>query len=203
MQATRRRILNLLLSDTPLSIDELARSLKMTKPNVRHHIKILEAEGFLIPIGQKETQGRGRPAALYAPTLAARQGDLELLVLALWREYFGEHPSKQRTNRQRRLARRLIGRYLPLPLDTPLPQRLYETVRIMNSIGYDAHWEAHADSPHLILAHCPFNAIYAEQADLCGLDACVMEILLGSKVEQISCRKQHAGTGSSCQFKIY
>jgi predicted ArsR family transcriptional regulator len=202
MQATRKKILEKLNSSPPQTAAELARSLRLTSANIRYHLNQLIGEGLVVIAGRIAAPRRGRPNHLYSTTLQAVEGDLTPFVISLWEELVESKSGRQRSDRLSRLAHRLLEGRGTGETSSHLPQQLKRTVYELNSMGYHSHWEAHADSPRLILEHCPFDRIYESLPQLCEVDACVVEALLGQPVEQIAKRRLIAGRGSSCIFRI-
>ena len=65
-----------------------------------------------------------------------------------------------------------------------LSRRLARTIRSLNHLNYEARWEAHANSPRIILNHCPYAAIIANHPELCQVDALMLQKALGVSVTQ-------------------
>jgi predicted ArsR family transcriptional regulator len=84
-----------------------------------------------------------------------------------------------------------------------LTQRLYHTIQILNKLHYHARWEAHADSPRLILGFCPYHRVQARHPELCQVDAFMLEELLQAQVEQIARLVKERNDLTSCIFKVH
>lgn len=202
MANTRQKILNKLGQSPPISAGELARALSMTQPNIRYHLNKLMAEGQVVIVGELKPLKRGRPTLLYSSTLQATRQRLDPLVRSLWDEMLDGQSFGAQARRKQKLARRIIDRRVETSHKVQLPQRLGETVERLNSIGYQARWEAHSEAPHIVLERCPFDSIFSKLPELCELDICVIEDVLGIPVEQIHHRSQIAGRGSACVFRL-
>jgi predicted ArsR family transcriptional regulator len=100
------------------------------------------------------------------------------MLLDLWQSNL---PDEKRETGLRFLAQRLAGE---TDLSLPIMKRLVRTVARLNELRYQAHWEASAVGPRLILGHCPYAAIIADHPELCRMDAFLLEARLGSSVEQ-------------------
>jgi len=83
-----------------------------------------------------------------------------------------------------------------------LTQRLYQTVRRLNELHYQARWEAWRGAPRLILGHCPYAAIIDQHPELCRLDAYLLEGLAGAQVEQTSKLAPDIQGALHCIFRI-
>jgi predicted ArsR family transcriptional regulator len=67
----------------------------------------------------------------------------------------------------------------------PLVRRLSVTVEKLNQLNYHAHWEAGAEGPRVIFAHCPYAAIVEKHPELCAMDRALLRECLGHSVTQI------------------
>ncbi len=197
MHTTARRILDTLAQYGPLSAGEIARHLRLTPQNVRHHLSRLRADGWVLPADPAPATGRGRRAMRYTLHPARREHNLAGLchaLLDLWLEGQSEAAADARLEA---LAQRLA--HLSTPPGGNLTQRLYHAVRRLNALGYQARWEAHADAPRVVLDHCPYLSLAEEQPALCRMDAHLLQQLCAAPVTQTARR----GTdGRVCVFRI-
>jgi predicted ArsR family transcriptional regulator len=83
----------------------------------------------------------------------------------------------------RSVAERLAG---VTDVGVPVMKRLVRTVGRLNELHYQARWEASVAGPRLILGHCPYAAIVANHPELCRMDGFLLEMRLGSSVDQIA-----------------
>jgi predicted ArsR family transcriptional regulator len=182
MKPTRQRLLDILKNKPNCTAAELSRALQLTQADVRHHLVNMVAEGLIVITGHQRGGRRGRPARQYSIAAAVHGDNFDLLSSALLEVSLQNlSPSGQRAYFQR-VASHLAGENIP---NGALAQRLVGTVEKLNELGYQARWEAHADSPHLILEHCPFADLLPKHPELCQLDASLLEILLREPVIQI------------------
>lgn len=193
MKPTRQRLVDYLRAHTDVTASELAHRLRLTHADVRYHLNLLLVEGVIAVTGQR-VMGRGRPARSYRLASGANQQRFDLLSSALLAEAFSGHSPAEDEAFLRRLANRLGkdegGRmkdekkrhssFDPHPLS--LSARLVNAVSHLNDLGYSARWEAHADSPRLILEHCPFSSLHAEHPALQRLEVFLIEELLDTKI---------------------
>ncbi len=161
---------------------EIGRSLKMPPANVRHHLSVLQEQGAVQVNGEIRLDGRGRPARLYVLSRQAGQHNLDRLAGLLLDEILAVQSAEPQP-RLERIAHKLAGD-VPTDSRASLTRRLYQAVSRLNELHYQARWEAHAASPHLILGHCPFGAIIAAHPELCQMDAAMLEALLKVPVAQ-------------------
>lgn len=184
MTTTRQRILIYLEKHQTGTAAEIARSLRMTAANVRHHVNLLRQNGLVQVIGQKNFGRRGRPQQIYALAQPHMGNNLPGLVLALWQLLEKRMPDP--TARQAELTAALLGKQnLPLAF-TP---RLNAAIAWLDNHHYHARWEAHAEGPHVIFEHCPYLEVLDDAPALCQLDAQLLATMLGRPVTQIARRE--------------
>jgi predicted ArsR family transcriptional regulator len=200
MQLTRRRILNYLDANHLVTARELSRVFGMTAANIRHHLTHLVESGLVEVVGQRGSGGRGRPILVYGLTIKALGEELDLLADALLQELLSGRSEAQTRLQLRRIAIRMVG--AEPDQGGNLTQRLYETVRRLQSMQYDAHWEAHAEGPRIILSSCPFAALKERHPAICQLDRQVLNVLLGETVEQVAVRSRTIEGPRQCIFQV-
>ncbi len=175
---SRQRVLNYLQKHRTATAAEIARDLGMTTANARHHLARLQADGRIQQIDQRHTSRRGRPEKVY--TLAAHQlGDnLPELVVHALRRLEALSPSPP-------VAHALAASMLPgVQPPAGMTPRLNALTNWLNQRHYHARWEAHADGPRVIFAHCPYRALLDEWPAICQLDAQLLTTFLGAEVTQ-------------------
>lgn len=182
MKRTRQLIIEHLQEKDVATATEISNALGVTAANIRHHLSILQNEGVVQIMGQRPGSGRGRPTYIHALTHHAQRHNLNGLANALLAEFIGTLSPEARDSALKRLVVRLLNNQSVVREN--LTQRLYQAVRRLNQLNYQARWEAHAVAPHLILGHCPFAAILPEHPELCNLDAHLIEHLLNIPIKQ-------------------
>ncbi|MDQ3007480.1 MAG: ArsR family transcriptional regulator [Chloroflexota bacterium] len=186
---SRHKVLAYLTRTRTASVREIARALKMSAANVRHHLRVLVSDGRLqvVPVG--EHNHRGRPEKLYSLPRAALGDNLSALSDAL----LAEAGVKVRVEA---LAKRLIGE--SDFANQPIVKRLNLVVEKLNQMNYHARWEAGREGPRVILGHCPYAAIIERHPELCKIDAALLKDLMGQSAEQLS--KIGQDKSSACVF---
>jgi predicted ArsR family transcriptional regulator len=178
---------------------DLARALRLTHADVRYHLNLLLDEGALI-VTDWRVKGRGRPARCYRSATAAPKTSFDLLASSLLTESLSGLPATDQDALLRRIAARLALQPWPIrqakfprgdrpPIiatSSSLSSRLVHAVACLNDLGYQARWEAHADSPRLILEHCPFAALHDDHPALLRLDELLIETLLAAPVMRLA-----------------
>jgi DeoR family transcriptional regulator, suf operon transcriptional repressor len=218
VKTSRQRVLEYIRTRRVVGVAELSRVLKMTPANARHHLSILQELGLVRVVGQTPLEGRGRPAQLFSLSEQVESNNLERLSAAAIDELLVglELPELERV--LGRLAMRLYN--MPgdresqssrLPIDRrpnghkpgrSLTQAFTQTVQRLNELQYEARWEAHAQTPRLILGHCPYAAILPDHPELCQMDARLLELMLGREVAQSAKLAQDPQGGTYCLFVL-
>jgi predicted ArsR family transcriptional regulator len=186
MKTTRQRLLETLETRQIASAADLARALSLSAANLRRCLAALAAEGLVEVIDQRQPAGRGRPAQRYRLTRQTHQHNLAGLAGALLDHWLAACPPEDRPACWRQLAAQLAGAGAgggPLPAN--FTQRLYQGIRRLNDLAYQARWEAHAQAPRLILEHCPYAALLPAHPELCQLDVYLLEALFAVPARQL------------------
>lgn len=169
----RQRVLNYLTKNRTASAREVSRGLKMSIETVRHHLRVLVADGRLEAESAQGREGRGRPEKVYSLPRAALGDNLSALAEAL----LGEAGSSVRVEA---LAKRLAGDVSFA--SQPVARRLNLLVEKLNEMHYHAHWEAGAEGPRVLFGHCPYAAVVGGHPELCEMDANLLALLVSRPV---------------------
>jgi predicted ArsR family transcriptional regulator len=177
---TRLRILDHIRKYQTASVRELSQVMGMTGANIRHHLAVLEMND-LIEVVAKRQDGRGRPLQVYGMSRRVLGDGLDNLSGALLDVWLGGGKVGVADAALRSVAERLAGLF---DFKMSLVRRLTQAVTRLNELRYQARWEASGAGPRIILGHCPYAAIIAAHPELCKVDALLLEMRLGSHVEQ-------------------
>jgi len=177
MTTARQKVLTHLKKTRSASAREIARALKMSAPNVRHHLSVLRSDGRVEMMETRPRDGRGRPEKLYSLSQAALGDNLSALADAL----LSVEGYKFKVEG---VASRLLNSNQFTNL--PITKRLALLVEKLNEMHYQARWEASAEGPRVILGRCPYAKIIEEHPELCQMDAAMLKGALGNNVEQIA-----------------
>jgi predicted ArsR family transcriptional regulator len=186
---TRQKVLNQLTKLGPASPRDLARTLRMSDAAVRHHLRVLAADGR-VTVARQQSEGRGRPVKIYALSPALAGDNLAGLAEALL------SVEGQRLNVES-LASRILDASQTANL--PITRRLALLVEKLNAKHYQARWEAGADGPRVIFGRCPYAAVIEGHPELCQMDASALSNFLGKEARQSA--KIEKGVGV-CMFGV-
>lgn len=171
----RQKVLTYLTKNRAASVREISRSLKMSAPTVRHHLRVLVADRRLVMESVRRHEGRGRPENIYRLPSAAMGDNLSALSEAL----LTEAGSRLKIEA---LAKRLVGE--SEFVNQPIAKRLNLSVEKLNQMNYHARWEAGAEGPRIHFGHCPYAAVVANHPELCALDERLLAQLTARPVLQ-------------------
>ena len=176
MTTARQKVLTYLNKSRSASAREIARSLKMSAATVRHHLRLLAADGRLELSSVRGRDRRGRPEKIYSLPRAALGTNLAALSEALLAEA-GAGIRMESLARQLAKVDNFAGQ--------PLAKRLNLTVEKTNGMNYHARWEAGSEGPRVVFSHCPYAAIIEKHPELCKMDEALLKDLVGQPARQI------------------
>jgi predicted ArsR family transcriptional regulator len=179
---SRQKILSYLSKFQSATSPEIARVMRVTPANVRHHLSALVADGSVQVIGLKKSGEKGRPVKVFGMSQAAMGDNLAFLSDAALTGWLNSIQEGQLLPILSYLAQRLAG--TERSEQTNLMRRLAFAVERLNNFNYHSRWEAHVSGPRLILGHCPYAAIIEKHPELCKMDSLLIQELLGQAVEQ-------------------
>lgn len=174
----RQRVLNYVTKNRTVSAREASRGLKMSIETVRHHLRVLAADGRLEAESVRGREGRGRPEKVYSLPRVALGDNLSALSEALLAE--AGALSGDEASRMKALAKHLAGEVHPA--GQPVAKRLNLLVDKLNRMHYHAHWEAGAEGPRVLFGHCPYAVVVGGHPELCEMDASLLSLLVSRPV---------------------
>jgi predicted ArsR family transcriptional regulator len=175
MVTARQKVLAYLTKNRIASAREISRALKMSAATVRHHLRVMVADGRLELSFVRGREGRGRPEKVYSLPSAALGHNLSALLDAILAE-------SGISIRMEALAERLAaGANFT---NQPISKRLSLAVETLNEMNYHSRWEAGPQGPRLIFGHCPYAAIIGKHPELCRMDEHLIHELMGDSATQ-------------------
>lgn len=196
MNKTRTEILTELERQKTATAAQLSRRLQVGAADVRFHLQQLVAEGMIEEAGKQRTGEPGRPRRLYRLAPPARQSNLAGLAGILLQVMTEELGISSLATVAERLA-------ISSPEEKlPPGKRLFQAVQRLNDLHYLARWEAHAESPRIVLGNCPYAAIIDDYPILCQLDSQLIEHLTGLPAEQSAKLETNPRGEIFCMFEL-
>ncbi|MDR7556544.1 MAG: ArsR family transcriptional regulator [Armatimonadota bacterium] len=190
MRETRARIVDLLRRRGPLTVEDLARALHVTRTAVIGHLAALQADGFVTRRGLRP--GIRRPAVLYGLTPAAdalfpkAYEEFAALVLADLKRRSPGH--------LRRLLRRIADAWIArdLPRVAPLRgrERLTRATEILAERGFMPTLERTRTGYVLREHNCPLMRLAVDHVEVCDMVHRWLEALVGAQLIRVRCLRQ-------------
>jgi predicted ArsR family transcriptional regulator len=176
MVTARQKVLTYFTKTRTASAREISRSLKMSPATVRHHLRVLTADGRLEMTFVRGREGRGRPEKVYSLPRSVLGDNLAALGDAVL------------TEAGSLVQMEMLAKHLAGDVDfsgQPVARRLNASVEKLNQMNYHARWEAGPQGPRLILGHCPYAALIGKHPELCQMDEALLGQLMGDAVTQM------------------
>jgi predicted ArsR family transcriptional regulator len=209
MRTARQRVFEYIRSHRLVTSGDISKGLGMTRANAHHHLEILLNQELVQIVGKKPSKNKGRPALLYGLSRHSQGENMDLLADALLTEINKSTITQGRESIFRKIASKLIEKgkediVEPVQKDEGIhvTKRLRDAIELFNRWHYHARWEAHADSPHIILGNCPYLSILPSHPELCEIDRYLIEALVSSPAEQLAKRTPDDRGVPFCQFRL-
>jgi predicted ArsR family transcriptional regulator len=195
-QGTARRIMDL-LRRTPMTVEELARALDLTRTAVRAQLASLLRDGM---VKERESRrGASKPSRVYGATAQA-----ELLFSRAYVPMFTKLldvlaqriEQKEFDSALREAGRRLVdGRSVP---GGSLQSRVIAASSLLNDLGGLSEVAAE-QGRYTIRSHgCPLAVVTADHAEVCNALESLLTEFIGSRVRQCCDRYQR----ERCCFEV-
>jgi DeoR family transcriptional regulator, suf operon transcriptional repressor len=169
----RQKVLAHLKKTRVASAREIARALKMSAPNVRHHLSVLASDGRVEAAETRPRDGRGRPEKIYSLAQSALGDNLSALTDALLTV------AGKKVNVEA-LASHLLD--VEQFSNLPVPKRLALLIEKLNEMHYQARWEAGPEGPRVLLGRCPYWKVIEKHPELCKMDEALLQRVMAHPV---------------------
>ena len=186
-----------------VTLDDLVKSLGLSRTAVNQHLIVLEREGYVRRDTPRKTGGR--PQQIYVLTeqgtnLFPKQYSwFSKLLIETLRDQVGEEQVGQfmynlGVKKSAMLIPRLVGKNRA--------ERIDEVVKIMNETGFVARTTTAEGSdklPRVECKNCVYHDLSKDYPEVCRFDVGFLAGLTGAEVEQQSCMQRG---GDSCRFRF-
>jgi len=189
MQSTRQEILEILKEERQATVEDLATRLELTPMTIRHHLNVLQAQNLVEAAKVRRSQKVGRPRLVYTLTDAAddlfpqNYGELARHLVTEIKETVGTADTED-------IFRRVANR---IAQDAPLPgpgqtfeERLDQVTMFLEEKGFLFTWEKGDEGYVMRNINCPYRTVSQEHAEVCAMDAILIDRLLGVESKQVS-----------------
>lgn len=192
LRETRRHIVEILRTRGEQTVEELARTIGLSRTAVMNHLRILQGEGFVTRRGLRH--GGRRPSVIYALTPAAEElfprsyDEFASLLL----EEARRKGAGDLNDLMRRVGDRWIARDLPRVDGLRERQRIEEAVKILSERGFMPALEAAAQGPVLREHNCPMMRLTTAHPELCDVVHRWLEAIFGTRLQRLQCQRDGA-----------
>ena len=198
----RQRVLAYLRKQPSASAIQIGRALKISAASIRHHLSILIADGRVVLMGETRNKGRGRPVKIYRLSEKLLGDNLSLLSSALLKGRLKCLTASKQQASLNSLAVELADQIGRTNMSDPIIRRLTNLLEKLNEMHYQSRWEAGAEGPRILFAHCPYAAIIDKHPELCQMDGFLLGEEIGADARQLAKIDQKPGGISHCIFLI-
>ncbi|MEG3613875.1 helix-turn-helix transcriptional regulator [Isoptericola haloaureus] len=193
---TRRRVLELVATEGPVTAGDLARTLRLTSAAVRRHLACLEQDGTIAvhetaPAARQAR--RGRPARRYVVSTAGQAElggeDVELATQAMryLRRTAGDAAVAEFAAERNDAV---VRRYAPRLTGADPHERAAQLADLLAADGYAASVRPVAGpqipTVQLCQGHCPVQHAAEDFPELCEAEADAFARLLGTHVQRLA-----------------
>lgn len=189
MTTSRQKILTHLKRTRSASAREIARALKLSAPNVRHHLSVLCSDGRVEMTSIHNREGRGRPEKVYSLSEAALGDNLSALAQAVL-TVAGSSLSMEA------VARLILdeSQFAGLSMN----RRLALIVEKLNEMHYQARWEAGPSGPRVLFGRCPYARVIEGHPEICTMDTALLKNSLARDI--LPLKKNEMPAKGMCPF---
>lgn len=190
MQETRLHILSILKQRGQATVDDIVELLaaqsgkQITAVTVRHHLSVLQEEGYITEPELRHRTTPGRPQNVYTLTDKARTvfpNNYSALLSALLSQLNNQLPDSDVNVILDGVANQMAAQ-IDLPAINALSaeERLGLVVEFLNSQGYEASWESGEQGYILHTRNCPYHQVAHTSDALCSMDMRLIASLVGT-----------------------
>jgi predicted ArsR family transcriptional regulator len=200
LQSTRQHILEYMQRHGRATVKELGALLGLTSTGIRQHLTVLERDGL---IDAREERGRvGRPTLVYSLTEKADAlfpKRYDMLANVILEEIRSEDGNEKLHQILGKVASRLASPHTERVEGKTLPERVKETVRVMEEQGCMVDYEE-KDGEYFIDEYtCPFPKVAERDRAVCALHVEFVHLMTGgdTRLTRSLLRGQNA-----CTYRI-
>lgn len=185
-----------------MSVDELAKNLKISRNATNQHLSSLSKLDLIASELRPSSGGRPVRGYFLAPKglelFPRRYADLSKALIDWIKSTSGEQAFRScLSSLGKQIALEFSPRVTPL---NSLPVKISEVASIMDELGYEAIARATDDGASEIIAkNCVYHQVASTSQNFCQLDLSMMETLLDARVDHQECLVLG---GSCCRFGI-
>jgi predicted ArsR family transcriptional regulator len=188
-----------LLRAGPATVEELAQALALTDNAVRAQLSALERDGLARTLGQRREGTVGKPATLYALTVAAETAVSRAyvpLLTTLLTALGDRTPTRELRALMRDVGRRL-GAGQPAS-STSVHARVEAASQLLNALGGVTTVKREGKSLRIQGAACPLSVAVSARSEVCEAVRAMLGEVIGTEVTEC-CQR---GERNQCSFLV-
>lgn len=183
--ASREEIVGLLRSRGSVSAEALAEALAVSKQCVRKHLEILERDGYVEHLAERN--GRGRPSFVYRLTAKAHNclfpKNYDLLARNVLQQIGAVWGERGLNTIFCGCAQELCERFAPQLAGLDFDARVQRLAELLDADGYEAEVKRLDDGSYwLTERNCPLDSVAREYRQVCDRELEVYRKLLNTEV---------------------
>jgi len=189
MQATRRKITELLKERGEATVAELADAIGLTQMAVRHHLNVLYGEKLVETSSVRHKNQAGRPQQIYTLTEAANKlfpEDYYHLAEYIVDEIKATLGRDGLIRLLRRIASRITTEAPSVRPGQSPEERLGQLAQLLSDNGFTARWETESTDYVIHLLTCPYRQVARVHDEVCHLDMQIIKEMLNVDPVQIA-----------------
>ncbi|NIS80901.1 MAG: winged helix-turn-helix transcriptional regulator [Anaerolineales bacterium] len=189
MQETRKQVLSILQRRGEATIRELASAVNVTIGTVRHHMAILEREGWVTSRRMRNRVGRPRLVFCLSEQASERfPKRYGWLSIALMNEVKNTYGTQALESLLVQVARHKVTERIPETLgDLPLKEKIHLLIDLYTEEGFAVEWALEKDGIQIQHHACPYLTVASRHPEVCLLDIEIMRSVTGANVEREAC----------------
>jgi len=191
-ESSDRTLLDVIRRAGPMSVAEMAASLRVTDTAIRNRLARLV--GARLVERHSEHRGRGRPRHVYQVSVEAQKQlgqNYTDLALVLWEELMSSVEDRRlRRLLFARVTDRLAAIYRRQVSDAEWERRLVQLTNVLHDRGVEAEVARDTDGliPVLRQHSCPYYELAESDRAICALERKMFEKVLGRSLRLSQCR---------------
>jgi len=185
-----------------VTIDDLSKTLNISRNAVRQHLALMERDGLIKQLGARPS--KGRPEFLYG--LGAKGKEAfprryswfsELLMTTLFKEVGSDGLNARIAAMGENVAKDLLDRQRPLE---STKDAVKELNKLMIELGYSSKVKMGKDGELALEAsNCVFHDLAAKHPEVCQFDLALISTFTNAKICHEECMVRG---GKVCRFKL-
>ncbi len=199
-ESSDRHLIDLLRTEGPVGIVELARRVGVTSTAVRQRLQRLMGQGFVER--RVERAGRGRPRHLYSLTeqgVRTAGNNYADLAMMLWTELRSVRDVEVRRGLLSRIASRFATMYRNRVRGHGLMERMDSLTGLFGEKGIPFDVDRCKELPVLTVQACPYPELAEQDRSICAIERMMFSEMLGENLRLSQCRLDG---GNCCTFEV-